>query len=123
MRVTQIVRIGGKLALLAGCAVFSLASANSITYFYGYSSPSLTGWQTQDAFARQRGVPVSSLRYWLYKGRQRRTGGSRVGLVPVAVTTAAGHFEARVGDVGLRFDVGTEPGYVVALLQGLLRPC
>jgi hypothetical protein len=53
MLATQIVRIGGRLALLAGLAIGSLASANTISYFYGYSSPSLTAWQTQDAFASQ----------------------------------------------------------------------
>jgi hypothetical protein len=53
MRVTEIVRIGGRLALLAGLAIGSLASANTISYFYGYSSPSLAAWQTDDAFASQ----------------------------------------------------------------------
>jgi hypothetical protein len=53
MRVIQLGRVGGRLALLAGFAVWSLASANSITYFYGYNSPGLTAWQTQDAFAAQ----------------------------------------------------------------------
>jgi hypothetical protein len=53
MRLTQISRIGGRFALLAGFSVWSLASANSITYFYGYNSPGLTAWQSPDAFGSQ----------------------------------------------------------------------
>lgn len=48
MQLTQAVRIGGRLALLCGFAVWNLASGNSLTYFYGYSSPSLAAWQNAD---------------------------------------------------------------------------
>lgn len=63
MRLTQIVRIGGRLALLAGVLALNLASANSITYFYGYTTPGLAGWQTEDPFGGQnvQFVPEVSL--------------------------------------------------------------
>ena len=77
--------------------------------------------QTQEAFAQKRGVTVSALRYWIYKERGRSS--RPVGLVPVGVATTGGYFEVRVGQVGLRFEVGTEPAYVVSLLRELSGPC
>jgi hypothetical protein len=66
MRLTQIVRIGGRLALMAAVLVLNLARAESITYFWGYSSPGLTKWQAEDAFAGQNVqfvYPVSMVSY------------------------------------------------------------
>ena len=64
----------------------------------------------------------SSVRYWLCK--QRRQDPQELRLVRVSVTgTACGCFEARVADVGLRFEVGTDPEYVVRLLRALGRSC
>ena len=77
---------------------------------------------SQEAFAQKKGVKVWSLRYWIYKERRKEQG--RVGLVPITLTgSASGHFEVRVGEVGLRFEVGTRPEYVVAVLRELGRSC
>jgi hypothetical protein len=47
MPLTQAVRIGGRLALLAGFAVLNLANGTTLSYFYGYSSsPNLSAWMS-----------------------------------------------------------------------------
>lgn len=82
---------------------------------------------TQVDFAKRRGVPPSTLRYWIYKLRGKREGGGSaqsVELVPVRVSpSAARQFEAQVAGIRLRFEVGTEPDYVAAVLNGLTELC
>lgn len=63
MRLTEVVRIGGRLALLAGFVVMTHAKGDSLPYFYGYSSPNLAAWNTTDTLGSQnvRFVPQYSL--------------------------------------------------------------
>ncbi len=53
MRMTQAVRIGGGLALLSGLAFVSSVHANTLSYYYGYSSPALAAWQSSDSYGSQ----------------------------------------------------------------------
>ena len=81
---------------------------------------------TQADFAERRGVLVGTLRYWIYKlrGETRAAEPKSVELVPVRVASSAvRHFEAQVAGVGFRFEVGTEPGYVAAVLRELGAAC
>ena len=83
---------------------------------------------TQERFALRRGIPLSTLRSWIYKLRQERK--TSVSLVPVRVIastapTARGaeaaaeiEVELRTG-VRLRFSSSVEPDYVAALAQRL----
>lgn len=63
MRMPKAVRIGGRLALLAGFAVSSLVNGNTLSYFNGYSSPNLAAWGATDTLGSQnvRFVPQVSL--------------------------------------------------------------
>lgn len=84
------------------------------------------GDETQVEFAERHGVALSTLRYWLYKLRDEREGSTArsVELLPVRLTSPAGrHFEAQVAGIRLRFEVGTEPAYVAAVVNHLAEPC
>ncbi len=82
---------------------------------------------TQDSFASRRGVPVTTLRSWIYKLRRERK--ASVSLVPVRVIAstapAAREADTAVIEVGLRtgvqvrFSAGTDLEYVAALVQRL----
>lgn len=61
MRLTHAVRIGGQLALFAWFTLMSCAYGNSLTYFYGYSSPSLAAWQNVSDFGGQNVSFVSQV--------------------------------------------------------------
>lgn len=85
---------------------------------------------TQAEFALRHGVPVSTLRSWIYKSRRERK--ASVSLVPVRVIastapTARGiefgggdeiEIELKTG-VRLRFSTSVDLDYVVALAQRL----
>jgi hypothetical protein len=84
---------------------------------------------TQESFARQRGLEVTTLRTWIYKLRRERK--ASVSLVPVRVVgstapaarggTAAGgeiEIELKTG-VRLRLSTAVDPDYVAALAQRL----
>ena len=84
--------------------------------------------QTQESFARQREIPVATLRSWLYKLRRERK--ARVSLLPVRVVAstapaargaAAGgeiEIELKTG-VRLRLSTAVDLDYVAALAQRL----
>jgi transposase-like protein len=80
----------------------------------------------QGKFCKRRGVALSTLQYWLRKLRIEREAG-KVELLPVRVTSRAertsGVMEARVDRVALRFEVGTDPKYVAAVLHALADQC
>ena len=82
---------------------------------------------TQETFALRRGIPLTTLRKWIYKLRRERK--ASVSLVPVRVIAstaptardadAAGiEVELRTG-VRLRFATSTDVDYVAALAQRL----
>jgi transposase-like protein len=84
---------------------------------------------TQERFAQQRGVPVATLRSWLYRLRRERQ--ASVSLVPVRVVastapvargaTAVGgelEIELKTG-VRLRLSTAVDLDYVAALAQRL----
>jgi hypothetical protein len=84
---------------------------------------------TQESFARQRRIPVATLRSWIYKLRRERK--ASVSLVPVRVVastapTARGaaaasgeiEIELKTG-VLLRMSTAVDLDYVVALAQRL----
>lgn len=84
---------------------------------------------TQESFARQRGVPVATLRTWIYKLRRERK--ASVSLVPVRVvasTAPAARGATEVGGeieielktgVRLRLSTAVDLDYVAALAQRL----
>ena len=85
---------------------------------------------TQEEYASQRGIPVSTLRSWIYKVRRERS--EEAPLLPVRVISSAallarqpadegGGIEVQVGDaVRVRFPSTTTPA-AIAELVGLLR--
>ncbi len=84
---------------------------------------------TQEGFARRRGIPVTTLRTWIYKLRRERK--ASVSLVPVRVvastapaargaTAASGEIEIELKTgVRLRLSTAVDPDYVAALAQRL----
>jgi transposase-like protein len=86
---------------------------------------------TQESFAQQRGIAVSTLRWWISKLRQERR--SSVSLVPVRVITSTAPTARNTADAdraieieielktGVRLRVTTDAAldYVVALAQRL----
>jgi len=85
-----------------------------------------TSGETHAEFAARHKVEKTTFERWLYLLRDKRgAAGSKVRLLPVQV--AAEHGEQHVvvelgGGLGLRIAVGTDPGYVAALVTAL-RPC
>src|SRR5262249_27954402 len=86
------------------------------------------GGMTQVQFARRRAVALSTLQYWVRKLRRERETGrgrsKRLKFVRVCVRegTAADRqqwWEAQVGTMRLRFEVGTDTAYVAAVLERL----
>jgi hypothetical protein len=85
--------------------------------------------ETQETFAAQRGLKVSTLRAWIYRlRRERREATAKIQMVPVtAVGAGAGASPERWIEIGvaggsvLRLQEGTDPTYVAALVQALGR--
>ncbi len=83
---------------------------------------------TQEEFAKQRGIPVGTLRSWIYKVRQEKP--KAADLLPVRVVASpaqkardgedAAPFEVELESVRLRFPAGTAPN-VIAEVVALLR--
>jgi transposase-like protein len=84
---------------------------------------------TQESFARQRGIPVTTLRTWIYKLRRERK--ASVSLVPVRVVASTApmargataatveiEIELKTG-VRLRLSTAVDLDYVTALAQRL----
>lgn len=53
MRLTQAVRIGGKLALLSGFVCLNLVFGNSLSYYFGYNATTFGVSQSADPFTAQ----------------------------------------------------------------------
>lgn len=53
MRLANVVRVGGKAALLVFFACLNFAFADTLNYFYGYSNPNFGVYQGSDAFSSQ----------------------------------------------------------------------
>jgi transposase-like protein len=91
-----------------------------------------SGGVTRVDCARRHRVRVGTLLGWLYRLRRERgeaDGGSKSGevrLIPVEVTPRSyGSIavELRLGhDVALRFDTGSDVGYIAALVTALRAP-
>ena len=87
-----------------------------------------TSGETHADFAARHGVEKATFERWLYLLRGERSepaAQSKVRLLPVQV--AVGRAEQHVlvelgGSLGLRVAVGTDPGYVAALVTAL-HPC
>lgn len=77
--------------------------------------------KTQKDFAEEKGLVVATLQSWIY--RAKRSGGG-VKLLPVRVKEAARaerQLEVELGGgARLRFEEGTDCGYVAALVKALL---
>jgi transposase-like protein len=83
---------------------------------------------TQEGFARQRGIAVTTLRTWIYKLRRERK--ARVSLIPVRMVTSTApaargpaaegeiEIELKTG-VRLRLSTAVDLDYVTALAQRL----
>jgi hypothetical protein len=88
----------------------------------------VTSGETHAEFAARHGVEKATFERWLYLLRGERSESateSKVRLLPIQV--AVGHGEQHVvvelgGGFGLRVAVGTDPGYVAALVTAL-RTC
>jgi hypothetical protein len=82
--------------------------------------------ETHAEFAARHKVEKATFERWLYLLRDKRGGaGSKVRLLPVQVAAEHGGQHVVVelrGGLGLRVAVGTDPGYVAALVTAL-RPC
>jgi len=85
-----------------------------------------TSGETHAEFAARHRVEKATFERWLYLLRDEREGASsKVRLLPVrvAVERAEQHVLVELGGgLGLRIAVGTDPGYVAALVTAL-RPC
>jgi len=87
-----------------------------------------TSGETHGEFAARHGVERATFERWLYLLRGERSelaAKSRVRLLPVQVAASRGdqHIFVEVGGgLGVRVAVGTDPGYVAALVTAL-RPC
>ena len=87
-----------------------------------------TSGETHAEFTARHGVGTATFERWLYLLRGERgkpRADSRVRLLPVQIAGGHGeqHVLVEVGDgLGLRVTVGTDPGYVAALVTAL-RPC
>jgi hypothetical protein len=87
-----------------------------------------TSGETHAEFAARHRVGKATFERWLYVLRGERSklaADSHVHLLPVQVAVGHGeqHVLVEVGDgLGLRVTVGTDPGYVAALVTAL-RPC
>lgn len=89
--------------------------------------------QTQAAFAAARGIPVGTLRSWIYKLRQSEADSAP--LLPVRVVASAAHSarqaEAEGGAVELvvdeslrlRFPPGTAPAVIAEVTAQLRTQC
>ena len=88
---------------------------------------------TQEAYARQRGIPVGTLRSWIYKIRHAEAEGAS--LLPVRMVAStpplagqtvaeAGTIEVDVGEsVRLRFPVCTAPAVIAEVVLRLRARC
>ncbi len=89
-----------------------------------------SGGKTRAQVAKELGVGVPALSYWVYKLRSERgsrsTASSCRALVPVRVVEPApasgGRLSLEVEGMTLRFDEWTDVGYV-ARLAGAIRKC
>lgn len=82
--------------------------------------------QTAEVFAAKHGLAVSTLRWWSSELRPVRpattTDQIEVREVIVAESVgSSGSFEIGVGPVVMRFETGTDPGYVTALVTALIH--
>lgn len=92
---------------------------------------------THEEFARQRGIPVGTLRSWIYRLRRDGDDEETAPLLPVRVIAstaplareegggeAGGGIEIELGDpVRLRFPRGTSTRTIVEFLVGLRSRC
>ncbi len=88
-----------------------------------------------ERFCARRRIKPGTLQWWRWnlghEGRALAPGSRSVRLIPVDVVESAvpadgeslRTIEVSVGDVALRFCVGTEPGYVASLLAALRSRC
>ena len=75
-----------------------------------------------------RGINVGTFRQGYYAARKRTPKGGPVRFVPVRVGPAEARrpglvFEARLNEVSMRFEVGTDVHYVASLLRRLSAGC
>jgi len=83
---------------------------------------------TQAEFAKRRGINVGTFRQGYYAARKRTAKGGPVRFVPVRVGPAEARrpglvFEARLNELSMRFEVGTDVHYVASLLRRLSAEC
>ena len=87
-----------------------------------------TSGETHAEFAGRHGVERTTFERWLYllRGERKELAvHKKVRLLPVQVAVGDGEQPVLVelgGGLGLRVAVGTDPGYVAALVTAL-RPC
>lgn len=79
--------------------------------------------QSAEAFAARRGLNVSTLRWWSSEVRKAgRSTADQLEIREVLVAEPDRHestFEIGIGSVVMRFEVGTDPRYVAALVATL----
>lgn len=83
MRLSDAVRVGGRLALVIGFVVMNLVFGNSLSYYYGYSSAEFGNQPGTDALASQNvsftpqvGLVSSVIARWSAQGDNSVNGGS-----------------------------------------------
>ena len=81
-----------------------------------------------EAFCSAQGLNITSFRGWLYRIRRTTATSSAITLLPVDVTSAAASpalpdVVVAVAGVEVRVPVGTDVGYVAALVMGLRSRC
>lgn len=89
--------------------------------------------QTQEAFAAARGIPVGTLRSWIYKLRESEADSAP--LLPVRVVASTAPSARQLGDEGgavelvvdeslrLRFPLGTTPAVIAEVTARLRARC
>lgn len=78
---------------------------------------------SQSEAARRHGVSQSGLGYWVRKIDAEKAQRREPQLLPVRITApVARRCSLIVGEVGVEFDEGTDPGYLAAIAKAL-RAC
>jgi hypothetical protein len=79
--------------------------------------------KTAERFCSKLGIRPVTMKWWAWKFDGERVVPSTTELVPVRLATkpivSAGMFELELRDARLRFEVGTDPGYVAAVARAI----
>lgn len=101
----------------------SCRSSKSREFWEGVVAAAESGTGTRREIARRFGVGLPALGYWLAKVRRERGQHSTsLRLLPVRVAGAGDSAAIQIaldGNVALRFQAGTDPDYLAALVRAI----